>query len=69
MKLTKTTRWACPNCSGDYFEHPVFLEHYVDSDIWGRYEFFCPKCGCHSNSPEDDICLLFDETDDTAIAA
>lgn len=69
MKMTmktKTTRWACPNCSGDYFEHPVFLRRYVGTK---ELMMFCPECGCHTTSPEDDLCLLTGKSLDVKIAA
>ena len=40
---------CCPDCSGVYGEHPVNLYY-----KGGTYT--CPKCGCSTTSPDDDLC-------------
>ena len=40
-------KYMCPDCSGLYLEHPVFVEY--DGEWWT-----CPECGCSTKHPEQD---------------
>ena len=43
-------RFMCPDCSGDWQEHPVELDY--SDGTWT-----CPECGCSTSAPEEDACI------------
>lgn len=48
--------WACPNeeCSGLYQEHPSYLVGGLEDGLW---VLECPKCGCSTSNPSEDLCI------------
>lgn len=46
--------WACPDCSDQYTDDYVILDH--DDDCWT-----CPRCGCSTEHPTEDACYMIEE--------
>ena len=57
MKLLKQ-KWACPDCSDEYEGEYVMLDHASDGS------WCCPKCGCSTDSPEEDACIDMSDWED-----
>lgn len=65
-EFSPLNKWACPDCSGTYGEHPLALEPQIEDGYITGY--VCPHCGCHTASPEGDGCIDTTKAD-TAKAA
>ena len=50
-------KWACPDCSTDEFGYVT--DYVVLDHVKGGWE--CPKCGCFTSAPEEDLCFDLSE--------